>query len=144
MLTPHACSATVSRSLDSRPRPINTPTSNAIGMVIPSPCGTSVAIIRTMVAPPTPLAIKSSATCMIGGSISRNVKTRRLSPNGGMTSRRMYRLVTLSMLTVLNLAHPSHRLFGLRGFVVVFAPSSDATRQGGFRAFQAARLSLII
>ena len=62
MLTPHACRATVSRSLESRPSPIRTPSSIAIGIVMPSPCGRRVTMIFRIVTPSTPLAIRSSAT----------------------------------------------------------------------------------
>src|SRR2546428_810641 len=48
MLTPQACSATNSRSADSRPSPIRMPRRSAIGIVMPNACGTSVS--RTRVA----------------------------------------------------------------------------------------------
>ena len=61
MLTPHACMTTISRSPDSRPKPISRPLSTAIGIVMPSPCGTSVSMSRAIVQPSTPLAIRSWA-----------------------------------------------------------------------------------
>ena len=66
-------------------------------MVTPRPCGTNVIIMRTMVPPSTPFAIRSSATSMMGGNIRRNVRTSKLSPNGGTTSRMMYRSVIRSI-----------------------------------------------
>ena len=89
MLTPHACITTISRSPDIRPSPISRPMSRAIGMVMPSPCGTSVSMSRTIVQLSTPFAINSCATCMIGGIINRKVRTSRLRKTSGSASRRI-------------------------------------------------------
>ena len=87
MLMPQACITTISRSPDIRPRPISRPISTAIGMVTPSPCGTSVSMSWTIVQVSTPLAISSRATRMIGSIIITKVRTRRLSRIGGSVSR---------------------------------------------------------
>ena len=46
MLMPQACSATNSRSADSRPNAIRRPSSSAIGIVTASACGSSVSSTR--------------------------------------------------------------------------------------------------
>ena len=70
-LTPHACSATNSRSADRRPKPIRIPSSTDIGIVRLSACGRSVTRAWRNVDHATPLAISGSAYRRIGGMIER-------------------------------------------------------------------------
>src|SRR5262249_14667075 len=91
MLTPHACSATNSRSAERRPSPMRMPSSSAIGIVIPSACGTSVRITRKTIAQATPFAISCSAFCRIGGMIRTNVSSSSHRKKGSTISRTRYR-----------------------------------------------------
>ncbi len=84
---PHASRATASWSADRRPRPIRRPIRSAMGMVTPKACGSSVTMIRTTSPPPTPLAIRRSATSISGGISRMKVNASRARKNGGMTSR---------------------------------------------------------
>ena len=88
-LTPHACIATASRSAERRPRAISRPTSRLIGMVSASDEGSRVRRIRPMIGSVTPLAISFSATSMMVGICSRNVRMTSVSPNGASVSRMM-------------------------------------------------------
>ena len=60
------------------------PTSSAIGIVMPSACGTSVASTRTTTSQEAPSAISASPYCRIGGISSAKVSSSSASPNGAM------------------------------------------------------------
>ena len=84
-LTPHACSATNSRSADRRPNPMSKPNSSDIGIVTPRAIGSRVAITRTITVADTPLATSSSAISMRYGMIKMNVKISRPIDSGQRT-----------------------------------------------------------
>src|SRR5713101_2635164 len=91
METPHACSATNSRSAESRPRPNRTPYRSAIGIVTLSACGVSVISTRSTTVHGTPFSISAAAFWSIGGIMRTNVRGSSASSSGGTTSRTMYR-----------------------------------------------------
>jgi hypothetical protein len=86
-LTPQARSATDSRSLDIRPRPMRMPTSSAIGMVSPRAWGTSSQRMWAAVLHVMPLARRFSSWSIIGGRTRRNVKIKSARRTGGRISR---------------------------------------------------------
>jgi hypothetical protein len=86
-LTPHACMATNSRSLDSRPNATSSPSSSDIGIVSPSAWGKSVITTWRTTIGETPLEMNCSAISIRKGIMRMNVKTRRPSVNGHRTSR---------------------------------------------------------
>src|SRR5436190_3292272 len=90
-LTPHACSATTSRSAERRPSPISTARRNAIGIVTPSACGSSVISTSTTIFQWTPFAMNFSPVWRIGGISSANVRPTRTSEKGSRICRTRYR-----------------------------------------------------
>jgi hypothetical protein len=105
-LTPHACSATNSRSADRRPKATSNPSSSDIGMVSASADGSKVAMTRSTTGTGTPFEMKLSAYSMRYGMINMNVKTSSPVTKGHRTSRITY-------LSIVRISERSHA--GARG-----------------------------
>ena len=87
MLTPHACSATNSRSAERRPSATRIPSSSAMGIVIASACGVRVHRARRIVSHATPFSMSASALRRMGGIIRAKVRMSSEMANGGTISR---------------------------------------------------------
>ena len=74
MLMPHACSATNSRSAESRPKATRMPSSTDIGMVMLRAWGSSVTRTRATIDHSTPFEMSVSPSRRIGGMTRTKVR----------------------------------------------------------------------